>query len=62
MREITRAMASLEPKARLYDAEARVRGDDARLEEDSAGPEMIDAAELAGEAYRAEAKRGRPRK
>lgn len=62
MREITRAMASLEPKARLYDAESRVRGDEVRLEQDQTGPEMTDAAELADEAYRATAKRGRPRK
>jgi hypothetical protein len=59
VREITRAMAYLEPKARLFDAEARVRGDEAKLADDQTGPEMIDAEKLAAQSYRASATRGR---
>jgi hypothetical protein len=63
IRETTRAMATIEPKSRIFEAEARIRGDRQVLE-DEGGPEMEDndASDVAPEPYRAEAKRGRPRK
>ena len=62
MREIARAMTSLEPKARLFDAETRIRGDKAALDETEGGPEMEDAEEQPPEPGRAAPKRGRPRR
>jgi hypothetical protein len=62
MREITRAMAALEPKARIFEAEALIRGDSQRLAENSVGPEMEEEPPPPPGSGRAAPKRGRPRR